>query len=120
MRTRREFLTGAVAGPLAGLAVLSAACGDDGGGVSVDAAEPSCLTNGTSVVITGNHGHVLMVTVADIQAAADLTYDIGGGDHTHSVTLTQQHFRLLASNQPVMVRSTTDLGHSHPITVRCA
>lgn len=116
---RREFLGSSLARPLAGLAVLAAACGDDGAGTPIDAAPPSCLQNGTMAVISGNHGHVLMVPIADIQAGTNKTYDLGGTDHTHTVTLTAMQFGLLASDQSATARSTVDAGHAHPITIRC-
>ena len=115
---RREFLGEAVAGPLAGLAILAVAC--DGGGDAPIDATPSCLQNGTRVTISGNHGHALVIPIADIQAGADKTYELGGTDHTHEVTLTSRNFGLLASDQTVPVRSTTTNGHSHPISIACA
>ena len=115
---RRDFLGQALARPVAGLTILAAACGDDGG-ATADAREPSCLQNGTSVTIAANHGHGLDIPVADIQAGAERTYLISGGDHEHMVTISAANFGLLASNQQVQVRSTTDAAHSHPITIAC-
>lgn len=116
---RRDFLGASLAGPMAGLAVLAAACGGDDGVAPIDAA-PSCLQNGTVVAIASNHGHSMLVSIADIQAGQDKTYELGGSDHTHTVTLTARNFGLLAGDQPVPVRSTVDAGHSHAINVRCA
>ena len=115
---RREFLGEALAGPLAGLAVLAVAC-DGGGAAPLDAA-PSCLQHGTRVTIASNHGHSLIISIADIQAGADKTYELAGTDHTHMVTVTARSFGLLASDQTVPVRSTTDAGHSHAISIACA
>lgn len=115
---RREFLGDALAKPLAGLAVLAAACGDDAG-ANVDASPPSCLTNGTIITISANHGHSLTVPIADIQAGVDVTYELQGGDHTHMVTITAANFGQLASNNAIQVRSTNDAAHSHPIAIGC-
>lgn len=118
--TRKEFL-GTIAGAV-GLASVVAACGGGGGG-SADApgAVTSCLQNGTNVTIASNHGHVLVVTQAEVQAGADKTYDImGTALHTHSVTVTAAMFAKLASNMSVTTVSTTGSNHTHNITVVCA
>lgn len=118
--TRRVFLGTSIA------TVAVAACGgDDGGGTMIDSTTgtKNCTTNGTAVVIAGNHGHTMVVTMADVTAAADKTYDItGGGGHTHMVTVTAANFASLASNPngSVMVNSTSAAAHTHAITVTCA
>jgi hypothetical protein len=74
------------------------------------------------VTITANHGHVLIVSKADVMAGVDKTYDImGTALHTHSVTITAAMFATLAANTAggVMTTSSVTL-HSHPITVVCA
>lgn len=116
---RRTFLVSVLARPAAGLAVVAAACGGDDGAPPIDAAPVSCLEHGTSALIFNNHGHVIMVSKEDVAAGATRTYDIGGGDHSHTVTITAALFARLASDQPVMVTSSVDLGHSHDISIRC-
>lgn len=124
--TRAEFLRAlgrAVA--LAGLAPL-VACADDA--PAIDAAPPvdaaadargMCLANGTAVTIATNHGHVLIVPVADVMARVARTYDItGNADHAHTVTLTAAHFTTLAGDEPVTVTSSV-LSHAHQVTVYC-
>ena len=114
--TRRELL--ASLGVVAAGAAL-AACGDDGGG-SIDAAV-SCDDNGTTSVITQNHGHVLVVTQEDIAAGVDKTYDImGTALHTHSVTITAAQFAMLAQNMSATTTSSVATSHSHGIVVMCA
>jgi hypothetical protein len=116
---RREFLGEALAVPLAGAAVLAAACGGDDGAVGVDAGPPNCLQNGTSVRVFGDHTHVMEVSVADIQAGTDHTYTLTGADHDHTALVTSIQFGLLASNQSVSLRSSVTLGHSHAISIGC-
>ena len=116
---RRDFLGQSLATPLAGLAVLAAACGDDGNGSTLDAGPPSCLQHGTTVVIAANHGHMLQVAIADIQAGVDKTYELTGGDHSHMVTITALQFGMLSGDQPISVRSTVEASHTHPITIGC-
>jgi len=120
--TRKEFL-GTMLGA-AGAVALSGCGGDDGGGGGgADAAAKSCTVNGTTVSIGSNHGHVLMVSMADVNAGVDKTYDImGTSTHTHSVTVTAANFASLQNNpnMSVMVTSTVASAHSHGITILCA
>ncbi len=113
--TRRQFLGTAVIGAAA------AACGggdDGGGGVTKD-----CVANGATAQISNNHGHAITVSIADVMAGVDKTYDImGTSAHTHSVTVTAANFASLMNNPSgsVMVTSTTGNTHTHTITILCA
>jgi hypothetical protein len=113
--TRRQFLGTAVIGTAA------AACGggDDGGGGTTK----DCVVNGATTQISGNHGHAVTVSIADVMAGVDKTYDIMGTSvHTHSVTVTAANFASLMNNPSgsVMVTSTTSDAHQHTITILCA
>ena len=109
--------------------------GDDGAGSGSDgsgggntttaadgestAAGASC-ENDPSVMITANHGHVLMVPLADVMAGVEVTYDIQGtADHAHTVTLDADHFAMLEQGIQVTVASSF-AGHNHQVTVACA
>lgn len=119
--TRKEFL-GTLFGA-AGVAALIGACGGDDGGSADASSSRNCATNGTSVDIGSNHGHVLVVTSADVTAGVDKTYDItGSSDHSHMVTITAANFQRLQSNAngSVMVTSTSGGSHTHSITILCA
>ena len=116
--TRKEFL-----GSLIGAAALAACGGDSDGGTDAATSSKSCTTNGTSVTIGTNHGHVLTVSAADVAAGVDKTYDITGtSPHSHSVTITAANFASLASNPngSVMVTSTSGGAHTHQVTILCA
>ena len=116
--TRKEFL--ASLGALAGGALL-ASCGGDDGGTADAATVGNCQQNGTSVNILGNHGHVLVVSMADVSAGVDKTYDImGTAAHTHSVTITVAQFAMLATNHSITTNSSITSSHSHGILVMCA
>lgn len=148
MMNRNEFLRSSVgvAAALFGMGAL-AACKDDGvsgppdastagnpdapqvatdagvdGTTGTDASmgTANCSMNGTTVAIAGNHGHVLVVSKADVAAGTQKMYSIQGGAlHDHIVTLTAADFAKLAANtSTTSVSSTT--GHSHMITVTCA
>jgi hypothetical protein len=121
--TRSQFLRRLAAGVASGAALVTlvACAGDDAGGDDgtgdLDAAPGACRLDES---IGGNHGHVLTVSAADVAAGTTRTYDIQGSSlHPHTVTLTAEHFAMLAQNQQVSVRSTTDSGHAHTVTVSC-
>lgn len=109
-----------------GFGKLAAACGgnsgdtDEGDGGGDNEPQPDCLNAGTQVAIAGNHGHVLVVSKADVAAGTTKAYDIQGSSaHSHTVTLTVTHFASLAANQQVVVTSTGG-PHPHNVTVSCA
>jgi hypothetical protein len=114
--TRRQFLGTAVLGT----AVAACGGGDDGGG----GGDPKdCLVNGTSTLISSNHGHAVTVSMADVMAGVDKTYSImGSASHTHMVTVTAANFASLMNNPDgsVMVTTTTTNAHMHTVTILCA
>lgn len=76
--------------------------------------------NGTMITIGNNHGHVLVVSKAEVVAGVEKTYDImGTATHTHSVTVTAAMFAQLQGGTTQMTVSSTTT-HSHPITIVCA
>ncbi len=73
-----------------------------------------------SVEISGNHGHMLNVTFADVEAAKDKSYVMpaSDGSHRHAITVTAAHFADLKTGKPIMI--VTDQGiadHQHQVTV---
>lgn len=128
--TRADFFKMIIAFfTLAGLSRWVAACSggsndtdnDGGGGGTIP--QGDCLNAGTHVNISGNHGHELFVSKADVSAGTEKTYDITGvSGHSHSVTVTAANFTSLASNMQITVTSTPadGAGHTHNVTVSCA
>ena len=128
--TRKEFLGRLIQGAagLAGIAMVvgcgsstsgdptpDASSGGDAGGTA------ACATNGTVSTIESNHGHVLIVSKADVTTGAQKSYDITGtADHPHTVTVTVDMFARLKGNTSITMASTTDDGHSHGVIVMCA
>ena len=118
--TRREVLVLILGG------VVGAACGGSSPGPGGSANGGNCLANGTQSTIESNHGHVLVVSTADINAGVTKSYDIQGtADHAHSVTLTAADFASLEQNTGVDETSTTNASaiygtHAHTILVSCA
>ena len=70
--------------------------------------------------ITGNHGHVLNVPVADLTSTVAVTSAIrGSADHSHDVTLSPAQLAALRAGGTVTVSSTSTLGHSHDVSEAC-
>ena len=77
--------------------------------------------SGTTSTIGDNHGHVLVVSAADVTAGTAKQYHIRGtSDHDHTVDLTADHFLTLRANQAIMTTSSFDASHDHSIMVACA
>lgn len=109
--TRRQFLHSTLS--IAGGALILIACEDDPGNPSPDSGTPPEVL----ASIGANHGHVLVVSSADLVAAVEKTYDItGSAGHAHSVTLTADDFETIRASGTLTRQSTTGSAHSHPIT----
>jgi hypothetical protein len=105
-----------------GIAVLTMgaliACGNSN--------SPDCMTDGTVVFIQDNHGHILSITIADINAGVNKTYTTTGTkDHTHDITITAADFTSLMNNTGIQETSSESSGvlypipHTHIISVGC-
>lgn len=82
-------------------------------------AAPASCDMDPSVMISANHGHALVVPLADVMAGVEVTYDITGtADHAHMVTLGPDHFAMLEQGIQVTVASSV-AGHNHQVTVAC-
>lgn len=116
--TRREFTLEAALAILAGclITISDVACGS-----STPAATPTTPTptNPADIngVVSANHGHVAIITGAQITAGNAIALDIRGtATHTHTVSISQADLTSLKNRQPVVSNSTTDSGHSHTVT----
>lgn len=81
-------------------------------------------TSSCTPTIAVNHGHVLVVAVADLNSTTDKTYDImGSATHTHQVTFTVAQLGDLKAGRMVTVTSTAgDVPpntHTHSVSVSC-
>lgn len=132
--TRRTFFK-QIAGFMVlsgGLQMFLSACGSSassGGNAGTNAGTGNCATNGTTVSIGTNHGHVApVISAADVAAGAQTQYSLGASDvsasppsHTHTVTLTAATFSALKGNMAQVVTTDTDTtGHYHLVSIGCA
>ncbi len=108
--SRKDFLLITVT---FGTGLAADACGSsDSGGAHVQ----SCSSQ-----ISDNHGHVLAVAWADVEAGADKTYSIKGtATHDHQVLITASMFADLPAGHSAGVTSgPAPDGHTHDISVQC-
>jgi hypothetical protein len=118
----RPILLGALAGAL----LLVSGCSDG----PAEAGLSTCATLGPIAEIVDNHlpsggDHVLVVPAQDVVSGVERTYDIRGDNvgHTHTVTLTADHFASLQRGMAITVVSTNNgpvgIGHDHTINLSC-
>jgi hypothetical protein len=113
--TRREFTLDAALAILAAcvITVTETACGSSSA-APTPAATPVADVNG---IISANHGHVAVVTGAQITTGAAVSLDIQGmATHKHTVAISQADLATLKSRQTVTSTSSTDASHSHTVT----
>ncbi len=124
---RKEFfqlIGGALVG---GFAIAGCGSSDNGGdgdgdgdGDGPDAGAVDCAASGVGGRLSGNHGHSILVSAADIAAGVEKTYEIqADSTHPHSVTITAAEFARLQAAETVTLMSSTDAGHSHVVTFEC-
>jgi hypothetical protein len=112
--TRREFTLDAALAILAGcvITIADTACGSSTS--PTPTATPPADVNG---VVSANHGHIAVITGAQITAGSAVSLDIHGtATHTHTVAISQADLTALKIKQTVTSTSTTDSSHSHTVT----
>jgi hypothetical protein len=119
--TRREFTLEAALALLAGCVItISDACGDSKSTTNPSPAPPA-PTDITGTV-SANHGHVAVVTAAQITAANAVALSIQGtAAHNHTLSLSQADLQTLKNRQPVSKDSSSDVSatfglHLHTVT----
>lgn len=120
--SRREFTLEAALAILAGCVItVSEACGSSSSSTPAPSPAPVATADVNGVIGT-NHGHVAVVTAAQINAGGAVTMSIQGtAAHPHTVTLAQADFTALRNRQAINTTSTTDFSsffgnHSHTVT----
>lgn len=101
--------------------LISACGGNSGGGGSGDKADGDCSTGAPVNYTNQKHVHSEITLSADQitnAVAGDYTL-LGPGSHSHTVTLTDQHFLDLAAGMTLDLRSNVTDGHSHSLKIGC-
>jgi hypothetical protein len=118
---RREFTLQSALALLAGVVITVEGCGGSTSAPSPTASPAPSPAPAAAVDVNGaisaNHGHVAVVTSAQITAANALSLNIqGSATHPHSVDLTQTELASLRSRQTVTKDSTNVNNHIHTVT----
>lgn len=114
---RREFTSTAILALLSGVTITVIGCGD-----SDTPSSPSPTSGDRTGNVTANHGHVAVLTGAQINAGNSVTLDIrGSADHPHTVVVTMAEVGQIAAGQRVSKASSTEPSptagtHSHTVT----
>lgn len=118
---RREFTAEATLAALAGVVITISGCGGGGYSSPSSPSTPSPAPAGSpsdkAATISNNHGHVAVVTGAQLLAENAVQLDMRGtADHTHQVILTAAAMLAIEAGQPVSTDSTSTTGHLHTVT----
>jgi len=124
---RREFTREASLAFLAGVVVVISDCGGGGyGGSSSDGNSgnpaagnppPTSADGSKTGTISANHGHVAVITAAELQAGGVLALSIAGtAGHDHTVNLVAQAMQDIKDGKKVAKESTSTQGHTHNVT----
>lgn len=118
--SRKDFLKlGAAAGATVTLVLVG--CGGDDDGSSGSGGSAGSSGSPCSADIVANHGHVLEIPAADLDATTEKTYNIQGtAAHPHTLVFTAAQMAELKGGASVTVTSSLDASHTHDVTVTCA
>lgn len=124
---RREFTQEASLAFLAGVTVTLSACGGGGGGGAGDdysptgggttTTPPPAPTGSKTGEVSANHGHLAVITAAQLQAGGAVRIDIAStAGHSHMVELPAQAVQEIRDGKAVQKDSTTTDAHMHTVT----
>lgn len=119
---RREFTVAAVLAALSGVTITISSCGGSSGSPTSNPTPspnptPTPSSGDKSGTISGNHGHIAVITAARLAAGNGFDLDIQGqATHTHTVTISAAEVTQIAQGTRVAKASSTNDGHSHTVT----
>src|SRR6185503_2998269 len=114
---RREFTVAAMLAMLGGVSIAISACGKAGSSPLAPSTpstpEPVADRTGT---ISSNHGHVAVITGAQLTAASTLALSIQGtASHNHMLELSSDEIGQIRAGQ-TFTKESTGTGHKHMVT----
>ena len=116
---RREFTLQAAMAILAGVTITVAeGCGSYSSMPSPTPLPSTAPTTGDiSGNVSANHGHVAVITGAQVTSGNAIALDITGtATHPHTVQISQADLASLKNKQVVTRDSTNNNGHMHTVT----
>jgi hypothetical protein len=111
--TRRAFTAETALAMLAGVTITIAGCGDDDDGVGPS---PQPGSRAGAVSSSAGHSHTAEVTAAQLTAGSAISVELRGGDHTHTIALSQAELTQIAAGTRVQKESTNVQAHTHVVT----
>src|SRR6267142_356102 len=114
---RRDFTVGALLAMLGGVSITISGCGKAGSFPSSPSApstpEPVADKAG---VIANNHGHVAVITSAQLTAASTLALSIQGtSSHNHMVELSGDEIGQIRAGRTI-AKESSGTSHTHMVT----
>jgi len=112
--TRRAFTAETALAMLAGITITITGCGnddDDGVGPS-----PQPGSRAGAVSSSAGHSHTAEVTAAQLTAGSAISVELRGGDHTHTVAISQAELTQIAAGTRVQKESSNVQAHTHVVT----
>ncbi len=129
---RRYFLTQTAFAIMAIGAAAAVGCGskdsNSGANAGISGNQPvkaACAVNNPDIAITSNHGHSLVIPIADIMSEVAGTYTMTAGIdenevvHTHTVDLSTSEMQTLKANLVIHIVSSYEDEHSHTAIITC-
>ena len=115
---RRDFTVGALLAMLGGVSITISACGGKAGSFPSAPSTPSTpepVADKTGA-ISNNHGHVAVITGAQLTAASTLALSIQGtSSHNHMLELSGDEILQIRAGQ-TFTKESTGTGHKHMVT----
>ena len=115
---RRDFTVGALLAMLGGVSITISACGGKAGSFPSSPSAPSTpeTVADKAGAISNNHGHVAVVTGAQLTAASTLALSIQGtASHNHMVELSSDEIGQIRAGRTIAKESSSTT-HSHMVT----
>jgi len=115
MVDRREFTIASILAMLSGVTITISGCGSSSPATPATPS-PSPVTDVTGT-ISANHGHVAVVTSAQLLGGNAVSLNIQGtASHTHTVELSAGEIAQIRGGTRVGKDSTNTNGHMHTVT----
>jgi hypothetical protein len=115
---RRQFSVAAALALLGG-ATITIGCGGSSNPNNPDNPNPSPVLGpgDKAASVAANHGHIAVLTAAQLGSGGGLTLDIRGqSNHPHTVALTAAEVTQIAGGARVSKESSNDDQHNHTVT----
>ena len=110
---RREFALAAMLAVLGGVSITISGCSSPSSPSAPQAAPPPADNNG---VIANNHGHVAVITSAQLTAANGVLLNLQGtATHNHTLELSADDVMQVRDGRTV-ARQCTGTSHTHMVT----